>query len=203
MEITPCNPGFGASCALCCGSHNYKATYETIDAMFHDRSTLFKVYSREYIVAKIRASRSNLTGSYYFHRESDLFPAVPEPVVDGGAQCPFLGYLETTRIGCLLSREKDDACRRDCFYQYGGKHFICDAFHELSGEDIEYAARLTGDWRFYSILIHAPDFLKTIRHERRDPEMVPHDEMMIKIKDTLLQILHERSDLHRIHRYFS
>lgn len=36
-KINICRPGHGASCALCCGSHNYLASPEHISALFKER----------------------------------------------------------------------------------------------------------------------------------------------------------------------
>ena len=202
MEIIPCNPGFGASCALCCGSHNYKAPFKTIKTLCHDRTKLFEIYSREYMCGHIRASRSNLTGSYYFYKETDFLPTLPDPIVIGGVQCPFVGYKGTWRIGCLLYGDIDDSYRRDCYYQYGGKHFTCNAFHELSKDDIIYAARLLGDWYYYPILIHTPESLEFIKKNNPDPKAIPEDKLR-KIKDSLLKDFSKRNNLHLIHRYFS
>lgn len=36
-KTNPCRPGFGASCGLCCGSHNYRAAEEELFRWFHKR----------------------------------------------------------------------------------------------------------------------------------------------------------------------
>jgi len=34
MKINPCQPGFGASCALCCGSHNQRLSPEKLKCFY-------------------------------------------------------------------------------------------------------------------------------------------------------------------------
>ena len=102
------------------------------------------------------ASRSNLTGSYYFDPKQKPF-ALTLPALFGDCpHCPFVGYRDGDRnVGCLLySEEHPPGLRQECFQSYRGKLFTCRAREALSDDEVLYAARLTRDWYYYSILIH-------------------------------------------------
>ena len=95
----------------------------------------------------------------------------------------------------------DDLLRRDCFYSYRGKHFICNSFNELSDEEIIFAARFSGDWYHYSILIHSYDALRYIMKQYKDPEKI-NEETRRKINEPLIRAAGEDISLHLIHGYF-
>jgi hypothetical protein len=160
-HINICRPGYGASCSLCCGSHNYRAYRKEIKSLFLRRGAMIKDFNREYILRKMAASRSNLTGSYYSEHEGAPFIMSLPALFDDCPQCPFVGYeYEGRMVGCLLGpRDCIAGLRHECFLSYRGKIFSCRA-RELLDDEIRYAARLTGDWCYYGILIHEPDLLR-------------------------------------------
>lgn len=152
-KINACRPGFGASCALCCGSHNCAASPGEMDAMYRSRGDVIRLYSRDYLVKRVMESRSPMTGSYYFTGRRDIgLPELPQLVEAG--RCPFIGIRTGTgEIGCLLHEGPEPSLRYECFKNYSSKNFTCAAKEALSDEEVLFAARLCGDWYYYSLLV--------------------------------------------------
>jgi hypothetical protein len=202
-HINICRPGYGASCTLCCGSHNYHACIEEIEALFRRRGAILKDYNKEYILRKMAASRSNLTGSYYFiHDEHPLLPPLPA-LFDDCPRCPFVGFIPDDQIvGCLLYPDGHPSnLQHDCFHNYRGKFFSCRAREILVEDEILYAARLTGNWYHYSVLIHNTDLLRNLMQKCPKPEEMNIEELNVYKLKLEAYITSVRS-LHRIHGYF-
>ncbi len=202
--INICRPGYGASCALCCGSHNYRAGSMEIEALFVRRARIIKAYSRDFLIRKMIAFRSCMTGSYYIDPSETLFYSTMPALFHDCPRCPFAGFISREKIiGCLLGVEGDQPdLRHECFLSYRGKIFSCPAREILNDEEILYAARCTGDWYYYSVLIHAPELLRRLMIEFPVPEDIPKTR-----KEMLQRELEERvagnRELHAIHSYFS
>ncbi len=200
-----CRPGYGASCALCCGSHNYDAPLEEIDHLYRKRAEVLKNYSRDYIVRRMRGSRSDLTGSYYFARDAveEYIITLPR-LYDDGLQCPFVAYIGDGNIlGCALyPREEKEDYRYDCFQNYTCKYFSCPASDVLTDAEILFAAKLFRDWYYYTLLIHSVDILKKLAHEYSNPENIPSGEIK-KLREILLSSLKSEKELHALSSYFS
>jgi len=199
-----CRPGYGASCALCCGSHNYNAPFEEIHALFKRRREIFKLYSSEYIAKCIRASRSSLTGSYYPFRNIDenIIITLPKLYQDG-IQCPFVILLDDGTIGCALYPESSHHDMRfDCFNNYTCKYFSCHSKEILTTAEIEYAARLFKDWYYYTLFIHSINILRQFKERYPHLENVSFEDIN-KLKQTLGNQLFTDTNLHTIHSYFS
>jgi hypothetical protein len=198
-----CRPGFGASCSLCCGSHNYRAGREELEALFALRAELMARYSRDYVVRSMAASRSGMTGSYYFRTGDWPFIAAAPALFEDLPRCPFVGRAEDgVSVGCLLyPGDCRPELRHECFQSYRGKIFSCRARDILSGEEIRYAARLTRDWYYYSVLIYDGELLRRMMGDHPDPDAVPEEEME-EMKRKLEELVAARRDLHGIHSYF-
>ena len=197
-----CRPGFNASCALCCGSHNYDAEPLEIEKLFSKRRKIFSYYSRKYIINRIVSSRSDLTGSYYYTEEKHPFILSKPPLHKDTLQCPYVTVVDDNiTIGCYLYPEGVHGSRNlDCFNAYRSKRFLCRAMDTLTDEEVLYAARLTGDWYYYSILIHHHSFLKKLMDEHPEPGCI--DETgMIEISRELKNHCRENRHLHNIHTY--
>lgn len=200
-----CQPGHGASCALCCGSHNYAAAPGEIDALFQKRREALKGYSPEFLMKRIVASRSDMTGSYYFNRElnADFIITLPK-LYEDGTQCPFVCHVDDTGvIGCAVypgGGEKD--FRYECFQSYTCKYFSCQAREVLTDDEIGFAARLLGDWYYYTLLIHDIALLRSLIREFASPEKVPAARLAA-LKDALARSLPEDRALHSLSSYFS
>ncbi|MBN1532003.1 MAG: hypothetical protein JXA20_05015 [Spirochaetes bacterium] len=199
-DIDICRPGSGASCALCCGSHNFRAEPSEIGELFRRRAGRVAEVTPEFIVRRIRASRSDMTGSYYFRDPDCLDLPAPEPVDPAGVRCPFVGCIGQGIVGCLLYPSGRGE-RRDCLHSYGGKHFTCGADESLDDDEVLFAARLTGHWYHYSVLIQLAALLRRIMGEYRHPESVPLDRRK-RLFVSLEREARENRDLHRIHGYF-
>jgi len=199
-----CRPGHGASCALCCGSHNYNAPFEEIHALFKKRREIFKLYSSEYIAKCIRASRSNLTGSYYPFSTIDESIIITLPkLYQDGIQCPFVILLDDGTIGCAIYPETtQEDMRFDCFNNYTCKYFSCIAKEILTPAEIEYAARLFKDWYYYTLFIHSINILRQFKERYPHLENVSLEDIN-KLKQTLADQLPVDKNLHTIHSYFS
>jgi hypothetical protein len=103
-KINICQPGFNASCGLCCGSHNYSARPEEIKALFEKRALVWSEKGMS-----IRHSIEKGDGSIR-ERDCDL-PTLPRLIADA-TQCPFLALLDRPGgpvIGCLIYPES--GCR--------------------------------------------------------------------------------------------
>lgn len=197
--VNICRPGHGASCALCCGSHNVRATRGDIGELMSRRAEALREYSRAYIVREMAAGRSPMTGSYY---------CAPRPyhitlprLFDKGIQCPFAGFTDGEAAGCLLYPEGGVyGSKRDCFQCYGGKAFLCGA-GALRREEIEYAARTAGDWYYYPVLIHEPEYLRAVMAAHPEPEKISR-EAFAEIGTRLEEFILSDAALHTLDSYF-
>ncbi|MBN2161130.1 MAG: hypothetical protein JW807_17215 [Spirochaetes bacterium] len=202
-RVNICRPGYGASCALCCGSHNYRGSGAEVGELFARRAEVLAGFSRSYITGRIAASRSAMTGSYYYSAEGEPFALSMPAIFEDCPRCHFVGYVDDDRhVGCILyPHDRPADLRHDCFQSYPGKVFTCSASEELADREILYAARLARDWFYYSLLIHAPERLRAVMKEHPDPGMIPDDEL-----DALRRELDGRvsadCSLHSIHTYF-
>ncbi len=130
-KINICQPGYNASCALCCGSHNYAGDESAIAEIFRERD------------------------------------ASPEPRAypmrfSDGIQCPHAGFIDVDgfRIGCRIYADLSGARGMREFFNYTCKNFSCAARDTLSDDEIVFAARLMGDWFYYSLFINEIRLLK-------------------------------------------
>jgi len=204
VRVNICRPGFGASCALCCGSHNYRACREEIGGLFSGRRDLLSDYNKEYLVREMTAGRSNLTGSYYFKPAREAFTLTLPPLFGYCPHCPFVGYRDGGSIvGCLLyPEEQPPGLPQECFQSYRGKIFSCRAREVLSDDEVLYAARLTGDWFYYSVLIHDEAKLRRLAQRWPVPDDVPEDERERMREELEKRIAGDRS-MHAVQSYFS
>lgn len=203
VRVNVCRPGFGASCALCCGSHNYRASKEEIGTLFSRRSELLSQYNKGYLIRAMSASRSSLTGSYYYRQEEGLTLTLPALFEDCPC-CPFAGYVDGDRhAGCLLYPEDHPPeLRYECFQSYRGKLFSCQAWDILSDNEVLYAARLTGDWYYYSIIIHDVETLRHLMGTWPHPADIPakyFEDLKIRLNERVAS----DGQFHSIHSYFS
>ncbi|TAL30730.1 MAG: hypothetical protein EPN93_19195 [Spirochaetes bacterium] len=197
-----CRPGFGASCAMCCGSHNLSCTREELGRVFSARTARLEAYSREYLVSVMRSSRSALTGSYYFPAERFSIPE-PPPLFESAAHCPFAGFVgDGATIGCILhpgTRARGEIA--DCFLSYRGKTFTCTAGEALEPHHINFAARLTGDWFYYGLLIHHAALLKIITTRYGSPRTIDARERA-GIFCALEEFRNDSARVHSLDNYF-
>jgi len=196
VEVKVCRPGFGASCALCCGSHNYDADPAAIGALFARRARILKYYQPEYLLRMARASRSPLTGSYYFSG-MDFMEGDIRKIYDNGARCPFVAFTGMAQVGCGIN-EGIPCLKRDCIMSYQGKNFSCRAGEVLSREEILFAAELCGDWYHYGILIQRGEMIRDLMR-RRPLSQAAREEIFSRLE----KIVREDLSLHLMADYFS
>jgi hypothetical protein len=165
-----CRPGFGASCAMCCGSHNLSCSRDDLRRVLSARAGRLAAYSRDYLISVMRSSRSALTGSYYF--PADRFAhSEPPPLFESATHCPFTGFVgDGATIGCILHPEPRARGEvADCFLSYRGKTCTCPAVETLEPHLVTFAAQLTGDWYYYGLLIHHAALLRKIAKRYGSP----------------------------------
>lgn len=158
-----CQPGYNASCALCCGSHNFTADPVGIARILTERGR--------------GEERQMDSGGRLF---------------EDGARCPHVGVIDEKMqvIGCLVYRSAAKGGPLESFFEYTCRNFSCRARETLSEEEILFAARLMGDWYYYSLLINEITLLQGLFRKHRTPELVAPDELA-DLKRTLAGLLRE------------
>lgn len=154
--INRCRPGYGASCALCCGSHNYAMPPEEIEELLRERG----------IETPVRAPHHP-------------YVAQSEKLFDGDMQCLNLGIqsFEGGLVGCLVYEDHDSDKYLESFFNGTCKSFYCPAWDHLSDREVMFAARLMGDWYYYSLFINDIESVQSFSARYGDPEDVPIDEL--------------------------
>jgi len=168
-KINICRPGFDASCALCCGSHNYTLPREELEHLF--------------IVRGERGPDIPLK-----HPESSS----EEKIFSDAMQCPHVAVTggNCSEIGCLIYRDSEGRGDAESFFRGTCSNFYCAAWDTLSDEEVLFAAGLMGDWYYYSLLINDIETLQELCADYRDPEDVPAGRLE-ELKNILLERLIE------------
>ncbi len=166
--INICQPGYGASCALCCGSHNIALGRAAMHAEFSRRTALFGARGAEADGAKMRPPGS--------------VPAEHTSVTalhDDAICCPFVGFIDADRtlIGCLVYSRPPEADAARGFFERTCRTFSCPARETLDDAEALFAARLTGDWYYYGLLINSIPLLRELIHSHGVPGNVPDSEL--------------------------
>ncbi len=82
-----------------------------------------------------------------------------------------------SRIGCGMYEFPETAPEKDRdFFMSTCRTFYCRAWDVLSDEEVLFAAKLTGDWFHYGLLINEIHLLKEIRGRCDDPDQVTTEE---------------------------
>ncbi len=155
-RINRCQPGYGASCSLCCGSHNYDLPRESIEEMLMDQDR--RGPERDIIHPEVSLSEK-------------LFP--------DELQCSNVGMQASGpgMVCCLVYEECDRGEEFEIFFEGTCKAFRCPAWTELTDREVVFAARLMRDWYYYSLLINEIEQLQDLCARYGRPEDVPDDEM--------------------------
>jgi hypothetical protein len=162
-RINICKPGFGASCALCCGSHNFNLPLEKIEILLQGR---------------MRDS----SALYYKHPHESLF----EKRFSDGMQCPNVAMDEENELFCLIYNDPFKSAEVNSFFNGTCKNFYCPAWDYLSDEEVIFAAKLMSDWYYYGLLINNIEGLKELFAQYIDLAMVPYEEL-----ENIKQELHD------------
>lgn len=165
--INRCRPGHGASCALCCGSHNYAAAPEDIESIFIDRGL-------------------DRTISIHGHPEDSS----GKKLFDDAIQCPNVGMSREDPgiICCLVYDCAPHDKKISSFFNGTCKNFFCAAWDSLTDEEVLFAAELMGDWYYYSLFINDIESLKEEFSTYGTPQHVPVSRLA-EIKEKLVQRL--------------
>jgi hypothetical protein len=165
--INICQPGHGASCALCCGSHNMTGGREALFAEFTRRS--LHRHDRASGEAVITAGESG-TGTRAYAGSEHLLKAHTD-----GIRCPHVGFIDADRrlIGCLIYSDCPGRAGTRGFFEYTCRNFSCAAREILDDDEILFAALITRDWYYYGPLVNSIDLLKRLYRDYRAPGNVP------------------------------
>ncbi len=179
-KINICQPGFSASCSLCCGSHNFSPEFKNIDNVYKKRGQLYRSLGCDTIGYEKAIENNN---------DLNLIPRR----VDEGTECPFLGYIYEDRqvVGCLAYSNPYFIRKERCdFFNNTCKKFSCLARDTLNEYEIKFAAELMRDWFYYSLLINEINILRTLTSHFKKAGSVPAREKE-RIRAELLFNLNE------------
>jgi hypothetical protein len=168
-RVNRCRPGYGASCALCCGSHNYALSPEEIEEVFTARG-------HEPLQANLR------------HPED----GASEKLFQDAMQCPHVG-IDPSDPGiacCLIYSMHDRGAKTGSFFDGTCKTFYCPAWNDLTDRQVLFAAGLMGDWYYYSLLINHIESVHEICARYGSPDDVPDEELQA-LKEELEEIFLE------------
>lgn len=164
-RINLCQPGHGASCSRCCGSHNYVIPKDDIEKMLLDRD-------REFPERPMK------------HQDESLF----EKLFGDDMQCPHVGIRSSDPgvLCCLIYGDHDRGKEIESFFNGTCKNFYCQAWSDLTDRQVDFAARLMGDWYYYSLFINHIEAVQNICAQYERPEDVPPEELL-DLKDELVE----------------
>lgn len=147
-----------------------------------------------------RSSCALCCGSHNFSHISDPVAGPDNPAPGNGLlplfedamHCPHIICIdpESKRIGCSIYSD-----RRLClpsieqFFDKTCATFFCRAWEVLSDDEVLFAARLMGDWYFYSLLIQDIPALQAMFRSYGDPDVMPA-EKVLEIKHGLGHLIH-------------
>jgi hypothetical protein len=168
-KINRCRPGLGASCALCCGSYNYRLSREELEDLLIERG-------EKGPEIPLRHPESFSMGRLFSE----------------AMQCPHVGIIsgEFNEIGCLIYRDTERAESVESFFRGTCSNFYCAAWDTLSDGEVLFAAGLMRDWYYYGLLINDIETLQELCADYSDPEDVPGDKLE-ELKIILLERLIE------------
>jgi hypothetical protein len=165
FTVNRCRPGYGASCSLCCGSHNYTIPPGQIEEMFLERG-------------------SELTAGGHLHPET----ATAEKLIQDAMQCSHVGIRSESpgEVCCLVYDDYQRGNEVESFVEGTCRSFYCPAWDNLTDRQVLFAARLMGDWYYYSLFINHIEAVQEISAEYTKPEDVP-DDVLVSLKEELVE----------------
>jgi hypothetical protein len=163
--INICQPGCGASCSYCCGSHNFAMPPERIDDLLMERG------------------RAAVTRPMRLQEDSHYEKPYPEEM-----QCPHMGIQPSDPgiVRCLVYDEQGRGREFESFFNGTCKGFRCQAWSDLTDEQVIFAARLMRDWYYYGLFINDIEEVQEMHAAWGNPENVPSDELE-SLKERLIQ----------------
>ncbi|MFA5519075.1 MAG: hypothetical protein WDA74_07470 [Spirochaetota bacterium] len=163
-KINICRPGFNASCALCCGSHNFSMPMEKLSIVLKQRNY------------------QNIS------QRKKLQPGF----LKDGMYCEFIAVNESNNlIGCMAYSDSTMfSSAHSLFFEKTCKTFYCKAAEILSEKEILFAAELARDWYYYPLLINEVNHLRKTMKLYQTPKQVEAD-CFDKIKKDLLGLMYK------------
>ncbi len=167
--VNRCQPGYGASCSLCCGSHNYTVPLESIENILLERG--FK----------------SLTSLNRHPEETG-----EEKRFQDSMQCTYVGILQSqpALVSCMVYTDSGRGDTLNSFFKGTCKNFRCEAWDNLTDKQVLFAAKLMGDWYYYSLLIHDIDAVLNLCAMYSVPEDIPSDELT-SLKQNLEEMMYD------------
>jgi hypothetical protein len=195
-SLNICQPGNGVSCALCCGSHNFKASPAEIKTFLIKRTEQFN--RRKKIFLETFGEKNRHTREVLFRKwitSNPFSESVIPKLYRDGIQCPFIGYIDPHNSipGCLLYPDTGQPDLRTSAHQKICEHFSCVAKDILTDDEITFAAALMDDWFYYSLLIHEITLLKDMHKKYKYPAEVPEGMLRAIRRALLVQLYHGES----------
>lgn len=169
-KVNRCQPGYGASCSLCCGSHNYTMPSERIEELFQKRGQDFSTHELK-------------------HPDESCF----EKLFHDAMQCSHVGMSSTDPgvICCLIYDAAERGEAVESFFQGTCRNFYCQAWHDLTDRQVLFAARLMGDWYYYSLFINDIEAVQDVCARYTHPEDVPYEELETLKSDLIERLMDE------------
>ena len=153
-RVNICHPGYGASCSLCCGSHNYRMDIKQIEELLLKRGDEGPTHP-------------------YQHPYSVKY----EKLYRDAMQCPHVGLSDDNEVFCLIYGEPDKKGEVLSFFNGTCGNFYCPAWDVLTDKQVVFAARLMKDWFYYSLLINDIESVQNLCASYGSPEDVPEEEL--------------------------
>jgi hypothetical protein len=144
----------GASCGACCGLYN--------------REDLSRAAVREDLRRNTElVSRIPRTAEAFRAAAAQRTRELPEPIFPSVRICPLLGYLDApgSRIGCLANpRGTGGPDLRACgaYDELTCDAFLCPSHAHLTEEEATLAARASGDFYLYGLVVTDAPFLHAV-----------------------------------------
>ncbi|HOP62659.1 MAG TPA: hypothetical protein PK358_16000 [Spirochaetota bacterium] len=101
-------------------------------------------------------------------------------------QCPHVGIIEGSEICCLIYDDPGKEGDLLSFFNGTCRNFCCPAWDVLTDREIIFAARLMGDWYYYSLLINDVETLQNLCADYGSPGDVTEEELE-SLKEELLE----------------
>jgi hypothetical protein len=168
-KINRCQPGYNASCSLCCGSHNYAMPASQIEDLLSERA-------------------EKIINSAPKHPYVSCF----EKLFSHEVQCQNVGVLpdDPVLVGCLSYAGYGQDADFKSFFKGTCKTFLCAAWDDLTDRQVLFAAELMHDWYYYSLLINNIEAVHDICALYDSPEDVPLEELEL-LKESLVEMFIE------------
>jgi hypothetical protein len=167
-RINICRPGYGASCALCCGSHNYRLSNNEVEELFLKRG-------------------AEGSPRPYLHPYTVSF----DKIYRDAMQCPHVGLSDDNEICCVIYSEPDKKGDVLSFFRGTCSNFYCPAWDVLTDKQVVFAARLMKDWFYYSLLINDIEAVQNLSASYSSPDDVPEYELEDLKKDIIERFIAE------------